>query len=229
MSKKPKRLSTYAQQQIYENTVRRQANEAPFINIGRYGITIPNILTTLTRILSTDAALELPIPNASRLLYIADGIEADSFSRYAVGEIQLLVYDGYMDRSLDEFAFDFAQVNNKMTMFVFKYNLVSDQLSKELKVFNLYNVCNALIYLYQMDGGCLYGTIYNNIIRVAPLALTCYIWQRVFNEQLNRSDFSLDRFPNCCELDFLSDKVLDIIYSYSEEYIFNFGILNDLV
>lgn len=225
------RLTPYQMEQITNNTRMREAamSPVPYVNTGRYGITFPSIMTTLYKIITT-TPLMFPNQNVSRSLWIADGVETVEFAKFSIGEIQILVCEEYLDPQFDEFPYEILQENNRITMVIFKQCLINDQISKQTRIANLYNVCKTLVAFYKMNGlDSFWGTIYMNIIITAPLSLTCKIWNKVFGESLILEDFADSSKYQEGELYFLTDKVLDIINDYSEEYLFNFGILNDQV
>lgn len=225
------RLTPYQLEQIQYNTRMRQAamNPTPHINTGRYNITFPSIMTTLIKIMTT-SPIEFPSQNVARALWIADGIKATEFSKYSIGEICILVSEEVLSKDFDDFPYEILQANNRITMVIFKEAILNKNISKQSRVANLYNICKALVALYKMDGmDSFWGSIYMNIIVAAPLCLTFKIWNKLFDEQLTMTDFEDRSKYQDNELYFLSEKVLDIINEYTEEYLFNFGILNDQV
>lgn len=225
------RLTPYQMEQITNNTRMREAamNPTPFVNTGRYGITFPAIMATMIKVMNA-TPIEFPNQNASRSLWVADGIDAQAFAKYSIGEIQILVSGEYLAKEFDDFPYEMLQVNNRITMVIFKQSLIDERISKQSRVANLYNICKGLVALYKMDGlDSFWGSIYMNTIITAPLCLTCKVWNKIYKEPLVLDDFGDSSKYQENELFFLSDKVLDIINDYSEEYLFNFGILNDQV
>lgn len=198
--------------------------------IGNHELTFGMIYSLMNSIFENKLHQNVPNTDAAKLLYIAYGIRVDNniFTTVRLGDIDVLITDGYYGKRYRDMVYDIAKVNNRTVLFVFKDALTNPKIPERVKLQRMYTMFNMLVTLYTdiNINNISPNTIYNTIIYYAPVVMSIKLYEYIYCKEFPISSDYKYLLGDPCWLD---KKALDIIHQCTDSALLEYGALVEYV
>ena len=198
--------------------------------VGRHELTFSAIYSLLASIYDDRLYQNIPNTDAAKLLYISYviNVKDNIFTTVRLGDIDILITDGYYGKKFRDMSYEVATINNRLTIFIFKDTLTNPKIPAKIKVARIFEIYNMLVGLYaDPELKNLSYTIYGTIIFYAPVVMTIRLAESVFNKEFSTIDGCYDNieyiFGNCYY--WLNDEALKIIHNCTDSALLEYGAL----